>query len=67
MFNHGAIIGQKVVTDSGNEPLGTVTNSYHEGQTHWLEIDQSYELAVQSCELVLDLENGSSIVRAKGF
>lgn len=66
-YHHGALMGQEAKINKDMESLGIITDSYHEGSTHWLQIDGSYELAVQSVELVADLGNGEMFARLKAF
>jgi hypothetical protein len=66
-YNHKALMGQEARINQDLESLGIITDSYHEGQTHWLQIDGSYELAVQSVEIVADLANGIMFARPKPF
>jgi len=67
MYNHKALLGEEARINQDLEVLGIITDSYHEGSTHWLVIDGSYELAVQSVALVVDLVKGGSFARLKAF
>lgn len=66
-YNHKALMGEEARTNQDLETIGVITDSYHEGSTHWLQIDGSYELAVQNAELVHDLVKGGSFVRLTAF
>jgi hypothetical protein len=67
MYNHKALMGLEARINDDLEVIGIITDSYHEGQTHWLQIDGSYELAVQAVAVVLDLGKGTSFARPKAF
>lgn len=66
-YNHKALMGEEARINEDMQTIGVITDSYHEGQTHWLQIDGSYELAVQDAALVHDLVKGGSFVRLKAF
>lgn len=66
-YNHKALLGVDAKTNKDMETLGIITDSYHEGHTHWLQIDGSYELAVKSVELVHDLTKPEQFARLTAF
>lgn len=67
MYNHLTLLGIEARTNKDMETIGIITNSYHEGSTHWLEIDGSYELAVKAVELVHDLTKPECFARLTAF
>lgn len=66
-YNHLALLNLKAMINNDTESLGTITDSYFEGTTHWLVINETYELAVQGVEVVIDLPAGKHFVRIKAY
>lgn len=66
-YNHASLLNLKAMTNGDTETIGTITDSYHEGATHWLVINGTYELSVQSVEVVIDLPKGLQFARLKSF
>lgn len=66
-YNHHALLNLKAMINNDTESLGTITDSYFEGTTHWLIINGTYELAVQCVEVVIDLPTGKQFARLKSY
>lgn len=66
-YNHDALIGLAAMVNNDAENLGTITDSYHEGNLHYVVIDSSYELAVQSAVVIVDITKGKNYARLEGF
>lgn len=64
-YNHGALLNLQAMINNDTESLGTITESYFEGKTHWLTINGDYQLCVGSVEVVIDLPTGKQFARLK--
>lgn len=65
MFNHFALLELEARTNNDKDILGVITDSYIEDGKHFIVLDDEWEQAMTSVEVVIDICSGSQFVRVK--